>query len=102
MTLFYTYLFHSQEKERELEAKNIYANRMLKPSPRKDTDIVQRKRGNLYKAIKAEKLLASLQKVSAGLYLLCQSVLKPDAACSSTFTFLHFFQHSTGYKTLVL
>lgn len=33
---------------------------MLKPSPRKDTDIVQRKRGNLYKAIKAEKLLASL------------------------------------------
>ncbi|NXU10364.1 LCA5 protein, partial [Pardalotus punctatus] len=25
-----------KEKERELEAKNIYANRMLKPSPRKD------------------------------------------------------------------
>ncbi|KAJ7397091.1 Lebercilin [Pitangus sulphuratus] len=33
-----------KEKERELEAKNIYANRMLKLTPRKDTDIVQRKR----------------------------------------------------------
>ncbi|KAF4794735.1 LCA5, lebercilin [Turdus rufiventris] len=33
-----------KEKERELEAKNIYANRMLKSSPRKDTDIVQRRK----------------------------------------------------------
>lgn len=33
---------------------------MLKSSPRKDMDIVQRKGGNLYKAVKAEKLLASL------------------------------------------
>lgn len=33
---------------------------MLKPSPRKDMDIAQRKRGDLYKAIKAEKLLISL------------------------------------------
>lgn len=33
---------------------------MLKSSPRKDTDIVQRRKGNLYKAIKAENLLASL------------------------------------------
>lgn len=74
---------------------------MLKPSPRKDTDIVQRKRGNLYKAIKAEKLLASLWNVSAGLYLSCYSVLNPDAACSSTFTFLHFFQHSAHYKALL-
>uniref|UniRef100_A0A8C3XZH8 Lebercilin LCA5 n=1 Tax=Catharus ustulatus TaxID=91951 RepID=A0A8C3XZH8_CATUS len=46
-----------KEKERELEAKNIYANRMLKSSPRKDTDIVQRRKGNFYKTIKAEKLL---------------------------------------------
>lgn len=43
----YTYLFHSQEKERELEAKNIYANRMLKLSPRKDMGVMQRKRGNM-------------------------------------------------------
>ncbi|NWS99203.1 LCA5 protein, partial [Mionectes macconnelli] len=41
-----------KEKERELEAKNIYANRMLKVSPRKDTDIVQRKRGNFNQNIK--------------------------------------------------
>uniref|UniRef100_UPI003AAEE94D lebercilin n=1 Tax=Centroberyx gerrardi TaxID=166262 RepID=UPI003AAEE94D len=27
-----------KEKERELDARNIYANRMVKPSPRKDTD----------------------------------------------------------------
>ncbi|NWX48603.1 LCA5 protein, partial [Steatornis caripensis] len=32
-----------KEKERELEAKNIYANRMLKLSSRKDMDIIQRK-----------------------------------------------------------
>ncbi|XP_061214365.1 lebercilin isoform X3 [Neopsephotus bourkii] len=35
-----------KEKERELEAKNIYANRMLKLSPRKDMDMIQRKRAN--------------------------------------------------------
>ncbi|NXY84511.1 LCA5 protein, partial [Alcedo cyanopectus] len=35
-----------KEKERELEAKNIYANRMLKLSPRRDLDNIQRKRAN--------------------------------------------------------
>ncbi|NXI65949.1 LCA5 protein, partial [Anseranas semipalmata] len=35
-----------KEKERQLEAKNIYANRMLKLSPRKDMDIIQRKKVN--------------------------------------------------------
>ncbi|XP_057268450.1 lebercilin isoform X2 [Pezoporus wallicus] len=35
-----------KEKERELEAKNIYANRMLKLSPRKDIDMIQRKRAS--------------------------------------------------------
>lgn len=59
VTHCYTCLSHSQEKERELEAKNIYANRMLKLSPRKDADIIQRKRGNLYKAINVEKLIAT-------------------------------------------
>uniref|UniRef100_A0A8C4W195 Lebercilin LCA5 n=1 Tax=Gopherus evgoodei TaxID=1825980 RepID=A0A8C4W195_9SAUR len=33
-----------KEKERELDAKNIYANRMLKPSPKKETDVTQRKK----------------------------------------------------------
>uniref|UniRef100_A0A8C8SIC0 Lebercilin LCA5 n=1 Tax=Pelusios castaneus TaxID=367368 RepID=A0A8C8SIC0_9SAUR len=33
-----------KEKERELDAKNIYANRMLKSSPKKDTDVTQRKK----------------------------------------------------------
>ncbi|XP_053142980.1 lebercilin isoform X2 [Hemicordylus capensis] len=33
-----------KEKERELDAKNIYANRMLKPSPKKDADITPRKK----------------------------------------------------------
>lgn len=37
--------FYVQDKERELDAKNIYANRILKPSPRKDTDITPRKNG---------------------------------------------------------
>uniref|UniRef100_A0A8D2M0L5 Lebercilin LCA5 n=1 Tax=Varanus komodoensis TaxID=61221 RepID=A0A8D2M0L5_VARKO len=37
-----------KEKERELDAKNIYANRMLKPSPKKDTDIISRKKGNYF------------------------------------------------------
>ncbi|XP_019393208.1 PREDICTED: lebercilin [Crocodylus porosus] len=35
-----------KEKERELEAKNIYANRMVKPSPKKDTDVTHRKKGS--------------------------------------------------------
>uniref|UniRef100_A0A8C0GG93 Lebercilin LCA5 n=1 Tax=Chelonoidis abingdonii TaxID=106734 RepID=A0A8C0GG93_CHEAB len=33
-----------KEKERELDAKNIYANRMLKPSPKKEVDVTQRKK----------------------------------------------------------
>uniref|UniRef100_A0A8C3XQI2 Lebercilin LCA5 n=1 Tax=Chelydra serpentina TaxID=8475 RepID=A0A8C3XQI2_CHESE len=41
-----------KEKERELDAKNIYANRMLKPSPKKDTDVTQRKKGNFKKGHK--------------------------------------------------
>uniref|UniRef100_A0A672TPH5 Lebercilin LCA5 n=1 Tax=Strigops habroptila TaxID=2489341 RepID=A0A672TPH5_STRHB len=52
-----------KEKERELEAKNIYANRMLKPSPRKDMDIVQRKRGNFYKANKGRKINSNTFKL---------------------------------------
>ncbi|NXQ10234.1 LCA5 protein, partial [Peucedramus taeniatus] len=50
-----------KEKERELEAKNIYANRMLKSSPRRDTDIVQRKRGNNQNIKKGPQLTKSVQ-----------------------------------------
>uniref|UniRef100_A0A8C0GIM5 Lebercilin LCA5 n=1 Tax=Chelonoidis abingdonii TaxID=106734 RepID=A0A8C0GIM5_CHEAB len=35
-----------KEKERELDAKNIYANRMLKPSPKKEVDVTQRKKAS--------------------------------------------------------
>ncbi|XP_030346184.1 lebercilin isoform X3 [Strigops habroptila] len=50
-----------KEKERELEAKNIYANRMLKPSPRKDMDIVQRKRANNQNIKKGVQLTKGVQ-----------------------------------------
>ncbi|KAF7659218.1 hypothetical protein LDENG_00001360 [Lucifuga dentata] len=36
-----------KEKERELDTKNIYANRMLKASPRKDTDSVTKQKDQL-------------------------------------------------------
>ncbi|XP_074847102.1 lebercilin [Carettochelys insculpta] len=47
-----------KEKERELDAKNIYANRMMKPSPKKDTDVTKRKKGvsqNIKKGIQTTK-----------------------------------------------
>ncbi|KAM9317229.1 lebercilin [Gastrophryne carolinensis] len=34
-----------KEKERELDAKNIYAYRLLKPSPKKDAEITPRRKG---------------------------------------------------------
>ncbi|KAM6126919.1 lebercilin [Pterocles gutturalis] len=50
-----------KEKERELEAKNIYANRMLKLSPRKDMDIIQRRRANNQNIKKAAQLTKGVQ-----------------------------------------
>ncbi|NXO50545.1 LCA5 protein, partial [Aramus guarauna] len=50
-----------KEKERELEAKNIYANRMLKLSPRKDMDIIQRKRANNQNIKKGAQLTKGVQ-----------------------------------------
>ncbi|NXS48016.1 LCA5 protein, partial [Balaeniceps rex] len=50
-----------KEKERELEAKNIYANRMLKLSPRKDMDIAQRKRANNQNIKKGVQLTKGVQ-----------------------------------------
>ncbi|KFO79034.1 Lebercilin, partial [Cuculus canorus] len=50
-----------KEKERELEAKNIYANRMVKLSPRKDTDILQRKRANNQSIKKGTQITKGVQ-----------------------------------------
>ncbi|NXF73495.1 LCA5 protein, partial [Sclerurus mexicanus] len=50
-----------KEKERELEAKNIYANRMLKPSPRKDMDVVQKRRANNQNIKKGPQLTKGVQ-----------------------------------------
>ncbi|NXH51842.1 LCA5 protein, partial [Rhabdornis inornatus] len=50
-----------KEKERELEAKNIYANRMLKSSPRKDMDIVQRRKANNQNIKKGPQLTKGVQ-----------------------------------------
>ncbi|XP_035473575.1 lebercilin isoform X4 [Scophthalmus maximus] len=52
-----------KEKERELDAKNIYANRMVKPSQRKDTDSCTKQKGsskNNSKAVQTEDRLSSL------------------------------------------
>ncbi|NXK49359.1 LCA5 protein, partial [Chauna torquata] len=50
-----------KEKERELEAKNIYANRMLKLSPRKDVDVMQRKKANNQNVKKGAQLTKAVQ-----------------------------------------
>ncbi|NXP24016.1 LCA5 protein, partial [Scytalopus superciliaris] len=50
-----------KEKERELEAKNIYANRMLKQSPKKDMDIIQKKRANSQNIKKGPQLTKGVQ-----------------------------------------
>ncbi|NWI85277.1 LCA5 protein, partial [Pitta sordida] len=50
-----------KEKERELEAKNIYANRMVKLSPRKDMDILQRKKANNQNIKKGPQLTKGVQ-----------------------------------------
>ncbi|NXI45588.1 LCA5 protein, partial [Galbula dea] len=50
-----------KEKERELEAKNIYANRMLKPAARRDMDIAQRKRANNQNTKKGAQLTKGVQ-----------------------------------------
>ncbi|NXL84459.1 LCA5 protein, partial [Alectura lathami] len=50
-----------KEKERELDAKNIYANRMLKLSPRKDVDVVQRKKANSQNVKKGAQLTKGVQ-----------------------------------------
>ncbi|XP_051264803.1 lebercilin [Dicentrarchus labrax] len=52
-----------KEKERELDAKNIYANRMMKPSQKKDTDSGTKRKvpsRNSTKAVQTKDRLSSL------------------------------------------
>ncbi|XP_041106289.1 lebercilin-like isoform X2 [Polyodon spathula] len=53
-----------KEKERELDSKNIYANRMVKPSPKKDTDITPRKTApnwNTTKGVQTDENLLAIE-----------------------------------------
>ncbi|NXB98375.1 LCA5 protein, partial [Orthonyx spaldingii] len=71
-----------KEKERELEAKNIYANRMLKPSPRKDTDIVQRKRANNQNIKKGPQLTKGVQ--TSGYFSPAELLPESELVCGDT------------------
>ncbi|XP_077162216.1 lebercilin [Paroedura picta] len=50
-----------KDKERELDAKNIYANRMLKPSPRKGINITPRKNAVNREAKREERMAKGVQ-----------------------------------------
>ncbi|XP_041268369.1 lebercilin isoform X2 [Onychostruthus taczanowskii] len=71
-----------KEKERELEAKNIYANRMLKSSPRKDTDIVQRKRVSNQNIKKGPQLTKSVQ--TSGCFSPAELLPESELVCGDT------------------
>ncbi|XP_053795453.1 lebercilin isoform X2 [Vidua chalybeata] len=71
-----------KEKERELEAKNIYANRILKSSPRKDTDIVQRKRANNQNIKKGPQLTKSVQ--TSGCFSPAELLPESELVCGDT------------------
>ncbi|NXU81469.1 LCA5 protein, partial [Oreotrochilus melanogaster] len=71
-----------KEKERELEAKNIYANRMLKLSPRKDIDTIQRKRGNNQNIKKGAHLTKAVQ--TSGYFSPIEFLPEPEPACDNT------------------
>ncbi|XP_054051324.1 lebercilin isoform X2 [Rissa tridactyla] len=71
-----------KEKERELEAKNIYANRMLKVSPRKDMDIIQRKRGNNQNIKKGAQLTKAVQ--TSGYFSPVEFLPEPELVCGDT------------------
>ncbi|XP_010001405.1 PREDICTED: lebercilin [Chaetura pelagica] len=71
-----------KEKERELEAKNIYANRMLKLSPRKDVDLVQRKRANNQNIKKGVQLTKGVQ--TTGSFSPIEFLPESELACSDT------------------
>lgn len=52
-----------QEKERELDIKNIYANRLPKSSAKKDKEVIQRKNGIVGLLLKLELLVMMDSKV---------------------------------------
>ncbi|KAM4680646.1 lebercilin isoform 2-T5 [Amazona ochrocephala] len=71
-----------KEKERELEAKNIYANRMLKLSPRKDMDMVQRKRANNQNIKKGAQLTKGIQ--TSGYFSPVELLPESELVCGGT------------------
>ncbi|XP_061846824.1 lebercilin [Colius striatus] len=71
-----------KEKERELEAKNIYANRMLKLSPRKDMDIAQRKRANNQNIKRGAQLTKSVQ--TSGYFSPVDFLPQSELVCGDT------------------
>ncbi|XP_010289025.1 PREDICTED: lebercilin [Phaethon lepturus] len=71
-----------KEKERELEAKNIYANRMLKLSPRKDMDITQRKRANIQNIKKGAQLTKGVQ--TSGYFSPTEFLPESELVCGDT------------------
>ncbi|NWU83826.1 LCA5 protein, partial [Onychorhynchus coronatus] len=71
-----------KEKERELEVKNIYANRMLKLSPRKDMDIVQRKRANNQNIKKGPELTKGVQ--TSGYFSPAELLPESELVCGDT------------------
>ncbi|NXU82703.1 LCA5 protein, partial [Xiphorhynchus elegans] len=71
-----------KEKERELEAKNIYANRMLKPSPRKDMDVVQKKRANNQNIKKGPQLTKGVQ--TSGSFSPAELLPESELVCGDT------------------
>ncbi|NWS75988.1 LCA5 protein, partial [Crotophaga sulcirostris] len=73
-----------KEKERELEAKNIYANRMLKLSPRKDMDIIQRKRANNQNIKKGTQLTKGIQ--TSGYFSPVGFLPESEPVCGDTVT----------------
>ncbi|NXP49612.1 LCA5 protein, partial [Heliornis fulica] len=71
-----------KEKERELEAKNIYANRMSKLSPRKDTNITQRKRANNQNIKKGAQITKGVQ--TSGYFSPTDFVPESQLVCGDT------------------
>ncbi|NXK80193.1 LCA5 protein, partial [Amazona guildingii] len=71
-----------KEKERELEAKNIYANRMLKLSPRKDMDMVQRKRANNQNIKKGAQVTKGIQ--TSGYFSPVELLPESELVCGGT------------------
>ncbi|KAK2524071.1 Lca5 [Columba guinea] len=71
-----------KEKERELEAKNIYANRMLKLSPRKDMDLIQRKRANNQNIKKGAQLTKGVQ--TSGYFSPVEFLPESEFVCGDT------------------